>query len=99
MVKKDVVSPRSAGNLHDKASSPHPLFMSKRREGGMDGWGGWMDEDEEEVEGGVCANVNGRSNVNYLYASQSGAEKTRDWSLRAPSSRQFTVKFSDQSAH
>lgn len=67
----------------------------------MDGEGGWMRMKRRRRwrEGGVCANVNGRSNVNYLYASQSGAEKTRDWSLRAPSSRQFTVKFSDQSAH
>lgn len=80
---KDVVSLRSAGNLHDKASPPppppppHPLFMSKGGEG-------------------RGANVNGRSDVNYLYASLSGAEQTRDWRLPAPSSRQITMKFSDQ---
>ena len=86
---KDVVSLRSAGNLHDKASSPPPpppllllllpplRFMSKGGEG-------------------RGANVNGRSNVNYLYASLSGAEQTRDWRLPAPSSRQITMKFSDQ---
>ena len=50
---------------------------------------------EEEGRGGG-ANVNGRSNVNYLYASLSGAEQTLDWRLPAPSSRQITMKFSDQ---
>lgn len=45
---------------------------------------------------GRGANVNGRSDVNYLYASLSGAEQTRDWRLPAPSSRQITMKFSDQ---
>lgn len=49
-----------------------------------------------------AANVNGRSNVNYLYASQSAAilrMKTRDWRAPAPSSSQITVKFSDESVH
>lgn len=52
---KDVVSPRSAGNLHDKASSPHPPIYEC--EGGREKVG--------------AANVKGRSNVNDLYASQS----------------------------
>lgn len=58
---KDVVSLRSAGNLHDKA--PHPLFMSKGGEEGREGvWG----------EGGVQMLTEGLTLIIFMLRSRQG---------------------------